>query len=188
MMTVSINKYVLYTMYEPTSIEIYYSFPKELLVYWARDIYEFDESQKTGTVELVVNSTFEVAYLSIQGFPRQIPDGDPNRFPSLVVPGPSFPGEVKQPSLCTHIRHLISISSFQMYTHYVAIPNSLYLGFAFDATIERVFVRVPSLLFGDRIFGNAQVTRKILRIDCTREPKLICRLHLSMQSLVAVMF
>ena len=188
MMTVSINKYVLYTLYEPTSIDMYYSFPKELIVYWARDVYEFDESQKTGTVELVINSTFEVAYLSIQGFPRQIPDGDPNRFPSFVVPGPSFPGEVKQPSLCTHIRHLISISSFHVHTFdYIAIPNSLYLGFAFDATIERVFVRVPSLLFGDRIFGNAQVTRKILRIDCTREPKLICRLHLSMQSLVAVM-
>ena len=35
-------------------------------------------------------------------------------------------------------------------------------GFAFDATIERVFVRVPSPLFGDKVFGNAQVTRKIL--------------------------
>ena len=62
----------------------------------------FDESQVTGTVELVTNSTFEVDRVSIQGFPRQIPDGDPNRFPSLVVPGPCFPGtgEVKQPSLC----------------------------------------------------------------------------------------
>ena len=62
----------------------------------------FDESQITGTVELVTDSTFEVARFSIQGFPRQIPDGDPNHFSSLVVPGPSFPetGEVKQPSLC----------------------------------------------------------------------------------------
>ena len=60
----------------------------------------FDESQITGTVELVTDSTFEVDRVSIQGFPRQIPDGDPNRFPSLVVPGPSFPGEVKQPSMC----------------------------------------------------------------------------------------
>ena len=34
-------------------------------------------------------------------------------------------------------------------------------GFSFDAIIERVFVRVPAPLFGDRIFGNAQVTRKI---------------------------
>ncbi len=52
----------------------------------------FDESQVTGTVELITDSTFEEAQVSIQGFPRQIPDGDPNRFPSLVVPGPSFPG------------------------------------------------------------------------------------------------
>ncbi len=56
----------------------------------------------TATVELVTNSKFEVGQVSIQGFPIQIPDGDPNRFPSLVVPGPSFPGvgEVKQPSMC----------------------------------------------------------------------------------------
>ena len=60
----------------------------------------FDESQVTGTVELVTNSTFEIAQVWIQGFPRQIPDGNPNRYPSLVVPGPYFAGEVKQPSLC----------------------------------------------------------------------------------------
>ena len=62
----------------------------------------FDESQITATVELVTDSTFEVAQVRIQGFPRQIPDGDPNRFLSFVVPGPYFPGtgEVKQPSLC----------------------------------------------------------------------------------------
>ena len=52
----------------------------------------FDESQITGTVELVTDSTFEVDRVSIQGFPRQIPDGDANRFDSLVVPGPSSPG------------------------------------------------------------------------------------------------
>ncbi len=77
-------------------------FPKELLVHWARDVYEFSESQMTATVELVTNSKFEVYRVNIQGFPIQIPDGDPNHFPSLVVPGPSFPGtgEVKQPSLC----------------------------------------------------------------------------------------
>ena len=77
-------------------------FPNEVIVRWARDVYVFDESQVTGTVELVTDSTIEVYQVSIQGFPRQIPDGDPNRFPSLVVPGPSFPGtgEVKQPSLC----------------------------------------------------------------------------------------
>ena len=54
----------------------------------------FDESQITGTVELVTDSTFEVAEVSIQGFPRQMPDGDPNRIDSLVVPGPTFPGMV----------------------------------------------------------------------------------------------
>ena len=77
-------------------------FPKELLVRWATDVYEFAESQVTATVELVTDSTFEVFLTSIQGFPRQIPDGDPNRLLSLVVPGPPFPGvgEVKQLSLC----------------------------------------------------------------------------------------
>jgi len=77
-------------------------FLEELLVHWARDVYEFDESQIAGTVELVTDSTFEAARVSIPGFPRQIPSEDPNRFPSLVVPGPSFPGtrEIKQPSLC----------------------------------------------------------------------------------------
>ena len=66
--------------------------PKELLVRWARDVYVLDESQITGTVELVTDSTFEVGQVIIQGFPRQIPDGDPNRIDSLVVPGPAFPG------------------------------------------------------------------------------------------------
>ena len=60
-------------------------------------------------------------------------------------------------------------------------------GFTVNATIERVFVRVPTTLFGERIFGNAQVIRKILRIDLMKKSKLICCLHLSMQSLVAVM-
>ena len=59
-------------------------------------------------------------------------------------------------------------------------------GFAFNATIERTFVKVPSPLFGNRIIGNAQLTSKILIIDRTKEPRLICCLHLSMQSLVAV--
>ena len=69
--------------------------PKELLVHWARDVYVFDEGQITGTVELVIESTFEVDQVSIQGFPRHIPDGNPNRIDSLVVPGPA--GEVKLP-------------------------------------------------------------------------------------------
>ena len=92
MMTVSTNKYVLYTLYEITIIHIYYSFTKELLVHWATDVYVFDESQITGTVQLVTDSTFEVDRVSIQGFPRQIPDGDANRFDSLIVCGPTLPG------------------------------------------------------------------------------------------------
>ena len=104
MMTVSSNEYALYTLYEMTIItHLYYIFlSKELLVRWARDVYEFSESQITGTVELVTDSTIGVDRVSIQGFPRQIHNEDPNRFPSLVVPGPYFPGagEVKQPSLC----------------------------------------------------------------------------------------
>ena len=51
----------------------------------------FTESQ-IATVELVTDSKFEVNQVSIQGFPRQIPDGHPNRFPCLVVPGPVFGG------------------------------------------------------------------------------------------------
>ena len=91
--------YILYTLHE-LSLTLFIQFLKELLVRWASDVYEFTESQVAATVELVTDSKFEMAQVSIQGFPRQIPDGDPNRFPSLVVPGPSFPGVVKQPSLC----------------------------------------------------------------------------------------
>ena len=92
MMMVSTNKYVLYTMYEMTISNIYYSFTKELIVHWARDVYEFSESQIAGTVQLVTDSTFEEDRVSIQGFPRQIPDGDANRIDSLVVCGPAIPG------------------------------------------------------------------------------------------------
>ena len=59
---------------------------------WASDTYVFDENQVAATVELVTDSKFEEDRVSIQGFPRQIPDGDPNRIDSLVVPGPAFPG------------------------------------------------------------------------------------------------
>ena len=71
-----------------------------MVVRWPQDVYVFVESQVAATVELVIDSTFEEARVSIQGFPRQIPYGDPNRIDSLVVPGPIIPGEVKQPSLC----------------------------------------------------------------------------------------
>ena len=57
-----------------------------------QDVYEFTESQ-LATVELVTDSSFEVAQVSIQGFPRQIPVGDRNHIPSLVLPGPSFIGK-----------------------------------------------------------------------------------------------
>ena len=71
---------------------------------------------------------------------------------------------------------------------HVATPISfIYIELTFSATIERAFVRAPTRLFGARSFGNAQVTRKIVRIDHTKEPKLICCVHLSMQSLVGVM-
>ena len=64
----------------------------ELIVRWATDVYEFTESQ-IATVELVTDSKFEVSQVSIQGYPRQIPDEHPNRFASLVVPGPAFSGK-----------------------------------------------------------------------------------------------
>ena len=114
MMTVSTNEYVLYTLYKLTLINIYYFFPKELIVLWARHVYIFSENQAAATVELVIDSTFEVAQVSIQGIPRQIPDGNPNRIDSLVVPGPA--GEVKLPLLCTFHRHLINLFVSD-YTH-----------------------------------------------------------------------
>ena len=55
-------------------------------------IYVLDESQITATVELVTDSSFEVAQVSIQGFSRQIPDRNLNRIDSLVVPAPDLPG------------------------------------------------------------------------------------------------
>ena len=63
--------------------------PQALIVHWATDVYEFTESQLAGTVELVTDSNFEELRVSIQGFPRRIPDGHPNRFPTLLLPGPS---------------------------------------------------------------------------------------------------
>ena len=128
MMMVSTNEYVLYTC--TLYCNIYFLFPKELLVHWARDVYEFNESQMTATVELVTNSTFEVGQVSILGFPRQIPDGDPNRFPALFVPGPSFSGEVKQPSMCILLTLDTQINLYVSDVHtfaYVTIPNSFYL-------------------------------------------------------------
>ena len=89
MMTVSTNVHVLYTLYKITFITL---FSKELLVHWATETYVFDESQIAGTVELVTDSTFEVAQVRIQGFTCQIPDGDTNRIDSLVMPGPAIPG------------------------------------------------------------------------------------------------
>ena len=89
----------------------------------------FSESQVAGTVELVTDSKFEVYRVTIQGFPRQIPDGDPNRFPSLVVPGPYFPGEAKQPSLCTLLTLDTQINLYVSDVHtfmYVAILNSFF--------------------------------------------------------------
>ena len=65
----------------------------ELIARWATNFYQFTESQIAGTVELVTESKFEVNQVSIQGFPKQIPDGHPNHFPNAVVTGPCFPGK-----------------------------------------------------------------------------------------------
>lgn len=62
------------------------------MVRWAKDVYEFTENE-VAAVQLVTDSIFEVSQISIQGFPRQIPVGHPNRIPSLVVPGPAFSGK-----------------------------------------------------------------------------------------------
>ncbi len=63
-----------------------------LIFRWAQDVYEFTESGKA-TVELVTDTKLEETQVAIQGFPRQIPEGHPNRLPNLVVPGLAFPGE-----------------------------------------------------------------------------------------------
>ena len=105
--------YILYTLHE-LSLTLFIRFPKELIVHWASDVYVFDEGQITATVELVTDSTFEVDQVSIQGFPRQIPDGNPNRIDSLVVLGPA--GEIKLSSLCTFHRPLINLFVSD-YTH-----------------------------------------------------------------------
>ena len=68
-------------------------FPSELIVRWATDVYLFTESQIAATVELVTDSKFEASRVSIQGYPRQIPDGHPNLFATLVLPGPTFGGK-----------------------------------------------------------------------------------------------
>ena len=99
-----------------TSLDIFIIlFPKELVIRWATDVYVFGESE-IGIVELVTDSTFEVSQVSIQGFPRQISDDNPNRFPSLVVPGPSYPGtgEMKQPSFCI----LLTLETLNQSVHF----------------------------------------------------------------------
>ena len=63
-----------------------------ILFRWAQDVYEFTESGKA-TVELVTDTKLEETQIVIQGSPRQIPNGHPNRLPNLVVPGLAFPGE-----------------------------------------------------------------------------------------------
>ena len=55
-------------------------------------MYEFNESQ-LATLELVTSSKFEAARVNILGRPKQLLNGDPNRFASLTVPGPGFPGK-----------------------------------------------------------------------------------------------
>ena len=68
-------------------------FFSELIVRWAQDVYEFSESQIAATVELVTDSDFDVDEVRIRGFPKQIPDGHPNHFPTAVVTGPCYPGK-----------------------------------------------------------------------------------------------
>ena len=79
-----------------------------LIVRWAQDVYRFTEGQ-LATVELVTDSTFEAAQVSIQAFPRQIPDDNPNRIPSLLVPGLASMGKTccTEPSLFVYA-HLLS--------------------------------------------------------------------------------
>ena len=128
-------------------------FYSALIVRWAQDVYEFTESQ-IATVELVTNSTFEVAQVNIQGFPRQIPDGNPNRIPSLVVPGPAFTGRGRLHKInlhCPFVKRLV-----------------LFLGYSFNATIERATSPIHR---GN--FGNAQVARKILRMNYMKEVTVI---------------
>ena len=62
---------------------------------WGKDFYEFTEGDLVTEVELVTDSNFEVEQISIQGFPRQIPERHSNHISSLVVPGPVSPGSVK---------------------------------------------------------------------------------------------
>ena len=129
-------------------------FPSELIVRWAQDVYEFTESQ-TATVELVTDSNFEASQINIHGFPRQIPDGHPNRFPSLVVPGPVFGGNKISNNWNAKKGEPTSPSQL-----YISVCYLLYiLDFAFDATIERA----TSTNFIAQIFGNAQVTRKVFK-------------------------
>lgn len=64
----------------------------ELIVRWATDYQEFRENE-LAAVELVTDSYFEAAEVSIIGSPKQIPDDHHERDPSLVVPGPDIPGK-----------------------------------------------------------------------------------------------
>lgn len=52
----------------------------------------FNEGVISARVELVIDSKFEADRVSILGIPRQLPDGHPNRIPSLIASGPIFPG------------------------------------------------------------------------------------------------
>ena len=88
-------------------------FPSELNVHWANDFNEFNES----TSEYIIFYSHCKAHyrISNQGFPRQIPNGHPNCFPSLAVPGPGFAGI----SLLLLITCSKSYQDKKIYLHYI---------------------------------------------------------------------
>ena len=72
--------------------------PSALIVSWARNFYEFSESE-LATVELITTSKFEAAQINILARPVQIPDGHPNHYPPLMLPQQGLNGmETQQPN------------------------------------------------------------------------------------------
>ena len=67
---------------------------------WATSFYGFGENE-IPTLELVTDSIFEMAQVTIQGGPRWIPDSDPSTLSSLEVLGPViFPGDRAKTECC----------------------------------------------------------------------------------------
>ena len=99
-------------------------FPSELVVRWATDFYEFQETG-LATVELVIESKFEVTQVAISGRPSRIPDSDPCHHEPLLVCGPQvIPGNVELKPNYAALRAILRLSHLLSVSHPTVMANA----------------------------------------------------------------